>query len=129
MFSPIELGSQAVVEVCLENEHVPTDSDPLNEIVGAWIYPGEKALMEDVLAAEASMSAPTFHRIFKKITGSSPLQHIKAIRLQRARDLLVIEKQAVGQVAQQVGYDSAAHFSREFKKYFGVSPKHARAWG
>jgi len=88
-----------------------------------------ETLTIDMLAAEAGMSAPTFHRVFKSITGSSPLQHIKATRLQRARDLLVTEKLPVGHVARQVGYDNAAHFSREFKKYFGVSPKHARAWG
>ncbi|MCT4554367.1 MAG: AraC family transcriptional regulator [Pelagimonas sp.] len=81
------------------------------------------------LAATAGMSAPVFFRAFKSITGLSPLQYIKATRLNRAKGLLIAGGIGVADAAHQVGYESAAHFSREFKRHFKVSPKQAQAAG
>ncbi|WP_448553133.1 AraC family transcriptional regulator [Thalassotalea montiporae] len=74
------------------------------------------------LATMANMSASTFHRNFKQITASSPIQYIKKLRLSRARELLVDQGLKVKQAAAQVGYDSPTQFSREFTRYFGQSP-------
>ncbi len=74
------------------------------------------------LAREAGMSTTTFHVHFKAVTGSSPLQYLKTIRLQKARLLLVNQRSSVASAAQQVGYESASQFSREFKRYFGGTP-------
>jgi len=81
------------------------------------------------LARHAGMSTPVFHRSFRNMTGSSPLQYLKATRLNRAKGLIVSEGMAVGQAARRVGYENAAHFSREFKKHFGVSASHAKDAG
>ena len=74
------------------------------------------------LASMANMSASTFHRNFKQITASSPIQYVKKLRLSKARDLLQDQGIKVKQVAAQVGYESATQFSREFTRYFGISP-------
>ncbi|MEM9489079.1 MAG: AraC family transcriptional regulator, partial [Myxococcota bacterium] len=83
----------------------------------------------DELAQEASMSTSTFHRAFKQVTGDSPLQYIKKIRLNKAKSLLVHEGVTVSDAAYQVGYESASQFSREFKRYFQSPPSAARTIG
>jgi AraC-like DNA-binding protein len=74
------------------------------------------------LADMANMSTSTFHRNFKYLTASSPIQYVKKLRLNRARELLQDHGIKVKQAAAQVGYESPHQFSREFTRYFGVSP-------
>jgi AraC-like DNA-binding protein len=75
------------------------------------------------LARKEDMSVASFHTHFKQITLHTPFQYIKKIRLTKARDFLVHENLKVNEVATKVGYENISHFSREFKKYFGFSPK------
>ena len=74
------------------------------------------------LAGKARMSASAFHRAFKEVTSESPMQYLKKVRLNRARDLMVQENLKAYIAADQVGYESSSQFSREFKRYFGQSP-------
>lgn len=76
----------------------------------------------ETLARESGMSVSTFHHNFKAVTSSSPLQYLKAIRLHKARMLMVHEGLGAGVAAGQVGYESPSQFSREFKRFFGSSP-------
>ena len=76
----------------------------------------------DKLAQMANMSTSTFHRNFKLVTASSPIQYVKKIRLNRAKELLLDQGIKVKQAAAHVGYESATQFSREFARYFGQSP-------
>ena len=84
------------------------------------------AMNVDSLAALVNMSPSAFHRAFNDVTASSPIQYIKRIRLNKARDLLLERRVRVGEAAVHVGYESAAQFSREFKRYFGNSPSQCR---
>ena len=81
----------------------------------------------DSLARICDMSVSSFHNHFKKITSHTPLQYIKKIRLTKAKDLLVKHDYKVVDVADELGYDNPSHFSRDFKSYFGFSPKEAKA--
>ncbi len=80
------------------------------------------AMNVDSLAALVNMSPSSFHRAFNDVTASSPIQYIKKIRLNKARDMLLEQRVRVSEAAIHVGYESAAQFSREFKRYFGNSP-------
>ena len=60
------------------------------------------------------------------ITGYTPFQYIKKIRLTKAREFINEENLSIGETAHKVGYGSTSQFSREFKKYFGFSPKESR---
>lgn len=73
------------------------------------------------LAQMAHMSVPTFHQHFKALTGTSPLQYKKAVRLIRARQML-LGGGMVKTVAHDVGYESETQFSREYHRFFGSPP-------
>ena len=79
-------------------------------------------LSVDQLAAEANMSVSAFHHNFKSVTSTSPLQYLKSYRLHRARMLMIHDGMKASAAAMRVGYESASQFSREFKRYFGVTP-------
>ncbi len=78
--------------------------------------------VEDV-ARELGMSVSSFHAHFKAAVGLSPLQFQKRMRLQEARRLMLYEALDAAGAGYQVGYDDAAHFSREYKSLFGLPPK------
>lgn len=81
------------------------------------------------LANYANMSETTFYRAFKSMTGHSPLQYVKKVRLSRARSLIVHDGVKASAAAFAVGYDSASQFSREFKQFFQVTPAKAKGAG
>lgn len=76
------------------------------------------------LARSVGMSASSFHKHFKAITASSPLQYRKGLQLLEARRLLRAGTLPVSAAAFEVGYESAAQFSRDYARKFGASPKH-----
>jgi AraC-like DNA-binding protein len=71
------------------------------------------------------MSVSSFHSNFKAVTGASPLQYLKSIRLHKARTLMAQDGLGVSTAAWNVGYESVSQFSREFKRYFGHTPTDA----
>lgn len=73
------------------------------------------------LAEIVKMSVSNFYQNFKTLTGMTPLQYQKKLRLCKARKLLMAG-QDVTTAAYQVGYESLSQFSREYKKFFGISP-------
>jgi AraC-like DNA-binding protein len=76
----------------------------------------------DSLARVVHMSASAFHRAFKDVTSSSPIQYLKKVRLNNAKNMLLERRMRVNEAATVVGYESPSQFSREFKRYFGYSP-------
>lgn len=75
------------------------------------------------LARSVGMSPASFHRHFKAMTASSPLQFQKDLRLLEARRRLRSGAGSVSATAFEVGYESPTQFSREYGRKFGVSPK------
>ena len=75
------------------------------------------------LALAANMSPATFHRQFKSVTGMTPLQYQKQLRLHEARRLMIFSNAMVESAALDVGYASASQFSREYTRMFGTSPR------
>ncbi len=74
------------------------------------------------LAKAAGMSVSSFHEHFKTVTGSTPLQYQKDLRLMEAKGLLTALKHNVAGAAYAVGYQSPNHFSRDYSRKFGVPP-------
>ncbi len=66
---------------------------------------------------------PSFHQHFRQLAGMSPLRYQKWLRLNEARRLMLNEHYDVTTAAYVVGYESLSHFSREYSRMFGESPK------
>lgn len=77
----------------------------------------------EALAAQSHMSPASFHRHFKSLTGVSPLQYQKALRLNEARRLIASRRVNVSQAAFEVGYVSPSQFSSDYRLAFGRSPR------
>lgn len=73
------------------------------------------------LAEMAGMSLASFHRHFKAVTTLSPVQFQKLVRLQEARRML-LENHEVSAVGYAIGYESASHFNRDYRRQFGAPP-------
>lgn len=74
------------------------------------------------LAQKVGMSASSFHKHFKTITSTTPLQYQKELRLLEARRRLRTDATSVTTVAFDIGYESPSQFSREYARKFGVPP-------
>jgi AraC-like DNA-binding protein len=74
------------------------------------------------VARLSGMSVSAFHRNFQVVTGMSPIQFQKHLRLQAARLLLTNSPNDVTGVGFRVGYDSPSQFSREYRRLFGAPP-------
>lgn len=77
--------------------------------------------VEDVGAA-CGMSRASLNRSFREITGLSPLQYQKQLRLLEARRLMIGGEHNVSGAAFAVGYESSSQFSRDYLRHFEVSP-------
>jgi AraC-like DNA-binding protein len=88
-----------------------------------WIRDNQNSRLriEDLCDA-SGMSRASLHRHFLTITGLSPLQYHKQIRLQEARQLLLAGDHSASDVAFAVGYESPSQFSREYLRQFGAPP-------
>lgn len=94
----------------------------VNHILSLMRHNYSERLDIEKLASQANMSTSAFHRTFKEITSDSPMQYLKKIRLNKARDFIEQEHMKAYIAANMVGYKSASQFSREFKRYFGQTP-------
>ena len=81
------------------------------------------------LARRIGMSASSFHKHFKTITATTPLQYQKELRLLEARRRLKAGGASVTATAYEVGYESPSQFSREYARKFGVPPSQDLAAG
>lgn len=86
-----------------------------------------RPLVVGELAQQVGMSGSAFFEHFKAVTGTSPLQYQKDLRLLRARDALRSTNAKVSDIAFAVGYESSAQFSREYARKFGIPPRQDRA--
>lgn len=78
------------------------------------------------LAAVAGLSPSRFAHLFRRTVGVSPLRHLHAMRMARAQQLLARSSLPIRDVMRQVGWKDPSHFSKDFKRRFGVAPRRYR---
>ena len=80
-------------------------------------------LSVDMIAEEVGISRVHLHRKMKELTGQTPHDFIRSIRLKRAAYLLSGQGVNVTEVLYACGFSNSASFSTVFKKFYGVSPR------
>jgi AraC-like DNA-binding protein/tetratricopeptide (TPR) repeat protein len=83
---------------------------------------GDSLFGVEEMARELAMSRTNMHRKIKGLTGFSPSELIRNIRLKRAASLLLSKADSVSQIGLIVGFEDHSYFSKSFKKHFGVAP-------
>ncbi len=87
----------------------------------------EHKISLDQIAHNMYLSPVYISKIFKEETGESPINYLIKIRLEKAREILEhSEDGSIKNIATEVGYDDVYHFSKLFKKYYGISPQNYR---
>ncbi|HET7657055.1 MAG TPA: AraC family transcriptional regulator [Bacillales bacterium] len=81
----------------------------------------ESLSLED-MAEEAGFSTFHFNRLFRKVTGIPPRLFLSALRMEKAKELLLMTDADVTEIAMSVGYSSFGSFSTRFSRSVGVSP-------
>ena len=76
----------------------------------------------DELSDDMAMSRATLFRKMRSVIGMSPTDFIRNTRLKRAAQLITEGRLSVTEIASSVGYSSPGHFTKSFKKEFGVLP-------
>lgn len=83
-------------------------------------------IMYTSLAENCQMSYSTYLRVFKQLTGTTPVKYQQNCKLKKAAELLEFSDETVLSIALDVGYYDSAHFIREFIRFKGVSPTQYR---
>ncbi len=81
-----------------------------------------KPLHIEELAGVARMGVSTLHHQFRALTAMSPLQYQKQLRLQTARQRMLMDGMDATSAAYEVGYESVSQFNREYSRLFGQPP-------
>ena len=82
--------------------------------------------VEDI-AAFCNLNRSYFGKIFRDAVGKSPQEFLISYRMTKAAELLKLTDLMIGDISNAVGYPSQLHFSRAFKKTYGISPREWRA--
>lgn len=77
----------------------------------------------DSIAQEFAMSRSSFHKRIKGITGETPNDYIRIVRLSKSAELLASGKYQIVEVCYMVGFNTPSYFSKCFSKHFGKLPK------
>jgi AraC-like DNA-binding protein len=70
----------------------------------------------------AGLTPNSYCRAFKKATGLTPSRYLTRLRMNRAKQLLMMPELSLKEIATHVGFQDELYFSRVFKNVEGVSP-------
>lgn len=94
------------------------------EQMNAWLHAhiSDSNLNVDELARKLGYGRSTFYKRVKAITGQSPNDYVKKIRMELALELLKDDRLTIAEIAYKIGIEDPYYFSRIFKGIYGVSP-------
>lgn len=85
-----------------------------------------RPLVLEETARAVNLSTPHLRYLFKAETGMTPAQHLKSLRMERAKELLEGTFLTVKQIMFQVGINDKCHFARAFRQKYGLPPAEYR---
>ena len=121
----LKYGRNDQLEELVEDIKMKSPDEKLLERVMTVINKnlGNSDLSVDKIADEVGISRVHLHRKMKELTGQTPHDFIRNIRLKKAASLLSLGDMNVSEVMYACGFSNAASFSTVFKKLYGVSPR------
>ena len=78
------------------------------------------------LAKHSGLAARTFNRRFTSMTGLTPMAYVNAVRIEKAKDLLIHSAKRIQQIAFETGYSDHSAFGRKFHEATGMTPRDFR---
>ncbi|HLS18926.1 MAG TPA: helix-turn-helix domain-containing protein, partial [Paracoccaceae bacterium] len=78
------------------------------------------------VAEQIGISPRQLERHFKQVTGQSPSHYYRSLRMNAARQLVLYSSDSMVEIANAVGYSTAAPMLRHYRDAFGVSPDEHR---
>jgi len=129
----IELSCVVYNCLCLTqsiNEILPAASSPTSNIISNTIYfirnNTNKGLTLNILAEQANLSPYYFSHLFKKETGTSPIEYIALTKVNLAKTMLRTTQKTISEIADSLGFSSSSSFINAFTSRTGISPKKFR---
>ena len=83
----------------------------------------QRELSLSKFARSVNLSVWRFCHVFRSEVGMSPIQYLRCLRMERARQLLESSFLSIKEIGHLVGLKDESHFVRDFKKAYGLSPK------
>ena len=127
------IGSKADVvrgDICADNTTPMLAFDSLDERVtralGMVLLDPMRPLYCRELCRSVGLSAVHFRRLFRQQTGFRLVSFLRALRMERARELVTGTSRTVKEIAGVVGYADPSHFLRAYQRRYGLSPTQAR---
>ena len=121
----LKFGRTDQLEEMVDDISMKSPDEKLMERIMAFINNNldDTDISNEDLADNVGISRVHLHRKMKELTGQTPHDFIRSIRLKKASQLLKRGDISITEVVYACGFGSAASFSTIFKKQFGVSPK------
>jgi AraC-like DNA-binding protein len=124
------LGVQILAQILSALKRKRFEGRPVQEVIRdakqLLAHQGARPMRLDLCARQLGISYSSFRRLFKLETGCSPRQFALHVCLERARDLLLHTDKPIHLIAEDLGFESAAYFSRFYKQRTGTCPRELR---
>lgn len=117
-------GIISILKSEITSEYIPSSKERI--LLPAVDYILEHLTEETIsiphLASICGISEVYFRKIFKIMYGVSPIRYINNLKIERAEEMLISDMYSINEISDVLGYSSPTRFSKDFKKYTGVSP-------
>lgn len=77
----------------------------------------------DAICQRLNISRSYLYKLFKRYYGESPSSYITRFRLEKARELLNMQRYVVNEVSEMVGFSDPSYFTKRFRMVYGVTPR------
>lgn len=125
----LDLAANALEEIllCIAQQQARTKPHTLDPRINTILQRLQANYREPItitaLAQQVALSPSRLSHLFKEQVGRSIIETILTIRLHQTERLLQYTSLRIGEIAQEVGFQSASYFSRQFKAHYGLSPE------
>ena len=125
----MESGKSAFLSACLCKltalflERGKQKTDYVDKALNCMYSEYAQGITVQEIADRLGLNRSYFSKLFSERVGTPPGEYLLHLRLTKAAELMRIYGEQPSTAALSVGYEDLCHFSRIFKKYFGVSPR------